>query len=291
MERLRPKELEEYGDFVEASVDKRVAAHKAGPNRERQDMFHFLLEAIDPDTKQPAFQDRRHLLAETRLLVVAGTDTTSEALCALLFYLAHNPEALAKAVSEVRSTFSSPSEIVYGPTLSRCKYLRACVDEVLRLSNPAPSELPREVLSGGITIDGSHYPAGTIVGCSSWSMGRNESVYGDAHTYRPERWIPTTGAEDEDSEARVRTIKKAFHPFSIGPFNCVGQNLAILELLLVSAKVMWSLDFRLAPVQGSGRNPQTTEDDRNHNHFEVKDVYLCLKDGPELQFRPRAESI
>lgn len=75
LERARKKPLKEYNDFIEASVDARIASHKSGTST-RRDMFHFLLTAVDPETNLPAFADRNRLLSEARLLVLAGTDTT-----------------------------------------------------------------------------------------------------------------------------------------------------------------------------------------------------------------------
>ena len=38
----------------------------------------------------------------------------------------------------------------------------------------------------------------------------------------------------------------AFNPFSIGPRNCIGKNLAYLEMRLILAKLIWN--FNLVPV-------------------------------------------
>jgi hypothetical protein len=44
-------------------------------------MLHFLLNAVDPETNLPAYSERRNLLVEARLLVLAGTDTSAGTLC------------------------------------------------------------------------------------------------------------------------------------------------------------------------------------------------------------------
>jgi cytochrome P450 len=295
-QRLLRRELKQYNAFIEDVVDNRIATYKAQQTKPdnpssasiRKDLFNFLLEAKDPKTHLPAFTVRDHLLSEARLLVLAGTDTTSTTLSALFFYLSHYPRVLAKLIEEIRSTFSSIDEVVYGPTLSKCKYLRACVDETLRMSFPAPSELSRVVLSGGAIIDGNAYPAGTIVGCPGFAIGWNEAVYGDANIFRPERWIPSSHPDTLNPEADVQKLRQCFHPFSIGPMNCAGQNLAMLELLLVSARTIWRTDLRLASGQsvGEGR-PQMGWGQRSPKQYIVKDAYLSLKDGPILQFRRR----
>ncbi|KAF1963425.1 cytochrome P450 [Byssothecium circinans] len=282
MERARKKAITEYNRFIEGSVDARIAAYKSGDSFSgRQDMFHFLLSAVDPDTNLPAFSDRDNLLSETRLLVLAGTDTTALVLTAIFFYLAHYPRVLSKLAAEVRITFDSADDIVLGSKLSGCRYLRACVDEALRLAPPAPGELPREVLPGGAIIDGHAYPAGTVVGCAGWAMGRDSSVYDDPDIYRPERWLANSATD-------VLKLKKAFHPFSIGSMNCAGQDLAMLELLLVTARIVWATELRLAPglTVGEGRK-ELGWGQQDPMQYIMKDSYLCIKDGPYLQFKPR----
>lgn len=285
-QRLLKQNMKDYTTFTETTVDNRIAAHKEGKRAEgdRKDMFYFLLTAIDPDTKRPAYSTRNKLLSESRLLIIAGSDTSSTVMTSVFFYLAHNTRTLAKLKHEVRSTFAKSSDIKIGSKLSGCKYLRACIDESLRMTHPVPSEMSRVVLPGGAIIDGTFYPPGTIVGCTGWSMGRDERGYGDAHTFRPERWI----ADEYHSEADIRKLRMDFHPFSMGRMNCAGQNLALLELTMTVAKTVWATEFRLAPgfTVGEG-DPSLGWGQRNQGEYMVTDAYLCSKDGPMLQFRPR----
>ena len=123
-------------------------------------------------------------------------------------------------MKEVRSTFDSADEIVGGPKLSSCKYLRARVDESMRMTPAGPSELSRTVLSGGQMINGELYPVDVTVGTSGWSSGRSDE-YGDPNVYRPERWIVNEEAGITATEvARMSTY---LQPFSAGWGNCVGQ--------------------------------------------------------------------
>jgi cytochrome P450 len=289
-EHIRDADMKAYNSFVSGCVDKRIAEHKAGVTSTRHDMFHFLLNAVDPDTKLPAFTRREELLAEARLLVLAGTDTSAGTLCGLFFYLSHNPRILAKLTTEIRSTFDSLEDIALGPKLSKCHYLRACIDEGLRIAPPAPGELPREVLTGGAKILDDFYPAGTIVGCGPWAMGRDAAVFGDPEVYRPERWIALSDPSFVNDEAQVRNLKKNFHPFSMGSGDCAGRNLAMLELLLVIARTLWNTDIMLAPgnTLGEGR-PELGWGQRRADNYIVKDSFLCLKDGPVLQFKRRSQ--
>ncbi|KAK7973279.1 hypothetical protein PG988_007413 [Apiospora saccharicola] len=277
----------QYNEFVYSSVTNRINQYREQKEKpgleQRQDMFHFLCEARDPDTGWVAY-DENNLRAESSLLIVAGSDTTSTALSGIFFYLTGDPQRLAKLTDEIRTTFSgSADEIVHGPKLQGCRYLAACIDEGMRLAPPGPCDLPREVLKGGI-----YYPPGTIVGTVPWADSRNEAVYdGDATVFRPERWI-VDEANGVTAESVVRR-RANFHPFTTGPGNCVGKNLAMAEILITVARTLHRLDIRRAPGSTlGGGSPEMGWGATDEKQLQLVDAYIALRQGPEVQFRKRA---
>lgn len=140
-------------------------------------------------------------------------------MSAVLFYLLHNPEWLARATEEVRSTFSSDDEILLGPTLSSCKELLACIDETQRLAPTAPNGPPRVADAGGITVDGHYLPQGTVVNSPIYHLQRQEAFFESPNNFQPDRWLINAATAAED-EARVKHQQKAFMPFHIGPRSC-----------------------------------------------------------------------
>lgn len=125
---VSPPGAKKYTQFVTDSVSKRLQLHeeqKSKPEEEqRQDLFYFLCNAVDPDTGNPAYTESQ-LRMEARLLVVAGSDTTAITLSAIFFYLTNDPFRFQKLVKEILDTFSSADEIVHSPKLSNCVYLRS----------------------------------------------------------------------------------------------------------------------------------------------------------------------
>ena len=160
---ISPPDIKAYFAFIEESVTARREAEEISEQLSedgkeiRHDMFHFLFQAVDPDTGKQAYS-RQELFAKANLLVIAGSDTTSVSLCSFFFYIVRKPGPYGKLVKEIRSTFDSVDEIGRGPKLSSCKYLRACVDETMRMTPAAPSELSRTVLAGGKIISGDFTP-------------------------------------------------------------------------------------------------------------------------------------
>ncbi|KAI0505420.1 cytochrome P450 monooxygenase-like protein [Xylaria bambusicola] len=286
---IAPPSAKHYDQFVQDSVTSRIAVYREQdkePEEEgRQDLFHFLAEARDPKTGTVAY-DENELRAESNLLLIAGSDTSSISLSGIFFYLTGNQLKLNKLMEEIRTTFQSLDDIVYGQRLRSCTYLRACIDEGMRLTPPGPSELPREVLSGGIEIKGEFYPAGTIVGTTNWANSRNPEVYEDPDVFRPERWIvdEATGVTKES----VARAKAAFHPFSSGPASCIGQNLAMAEIQITIARTLYQLDVRRAPGSTlGGGSPELGWGRTDPNQYQLVDAYISLREGPEVQFRRR----
>ncbi|KAF2744576.1 cytochrome P450 [Sporormia fimetaria CBS 119925] len=203
MAKFKPPEIKLYEHFTADAVAQRLARFRSGKD-ERQDMFHFICKAKDPETGLPAFSDR-DIIAEARLLTVAGSDTSSVGMTGALFFLAKYPERLEKLRREIDSVFGT-EEIVAGLKVKSCEYLRAVIDEVLRICPAGLAEMPREVLPGGIVINEEFYPAGTIVGTGVWCDNDNKEVYGDPEIFRPERWIPSP----ENPPEEISRIKAAF---------------------------------------------------------------------------------
>ncbi len=287
---ITPSDIKAYFQFIEESVAARRKVEESSdqPSKDgqgvREDMFHFLFQAKNPDTGEQAYS-QQELFAEANLLVVAGSDTTSISLSSFFFYIVGNSRPYEKLVKEIRSTFDSADEIVGGPKLSSCKYLRACVDESMRMTPAGPSELSRTVLAGGQIIDGELYPAGVTVGTSGWSSGRSDE-YGDPNVYRPERWIVNEEAGVTVKE--VARISTYLHPFSAGWGNCVGQNLAMLELLTTIARTLYRLDVKAAfgSTLGEG-SPELGWGRRDRKQFQLYDAYVSMRDGPMIQFKKR----
>lgn len=205
-----------------------------------------LKAASDPVTGDAL--SMKEILAESTTLCVAGADTTSTALAATFFYLASSPHAYNRLQQEVRKTFNSSDEIRTGPKLSKLTYLRACIEEALRMSPPAGSSLSREILNGGATVDGQALPAGTEAGVPIYAIHHNEKYFPQPFRYRPERWlhdeVSATGPSATDARA-------AFCPFSVGTRSCVGKGMAMIELSLTVAYAMYTLDFTLTSENNS----------------------------------------
>src|SRR6202000_1281149 len=134
----------------------------------------------------------------------------------------------------------SLEEIHSGRALDSCAYLHACIEEALRLSPAVAALLPREVMAGGIVIDGQHIPQGTVVGVPSYVVQHDQSTFPEPWKFKPERWIVGTTTSKED----LQRAREALCPFSLGSRGGIGKQLASLEMRLALVALLWAYDLR-----------------------------------------------
>ncbi|MCJ1385613.1 hypothetical protein MMC17_008736 [Xylographa soralifera] len=273
------KDMIRYKSFSKLQSDERIKS-----TVDTKDVFSFLLNSQDPET-DCAFT-LPELVSEAGLLITAGSETTAAGIASTLFYLLHNPTDLEQAQMEVRTRFQRFSDIHSGPALSSLTYLRACVDESLRLAPGVPSILPREVLPGGILIDGVYIPPGIDVGVPHYAIHHNERYYPDSFAFQPARWI--AGSVPGVTVESVAHAQAAFCAFSIGPRSCVGKAMAYKELMLVLASVLFLYDMRLSDGETVGEgHPSLGKARCRRSEFQMLDRFVAKVDGPLVEFKLR----
>lgn len=239
--------------FVNDVVRRKVKGDSEKDGAVDSSVFAQLRQSKDSQTG--ATLTTSELASESTTLMFAGTDTTAAALAAIFYQLAENQDSLKLATEEVRAKFPAGTSLKGGPSLSECTFLRACIDESLRLHPPAGSALWREALDGGAVVDGEFIPAGLDVGVSLYAIQRNEAYF-----QKPDRFDPL----------RADALRPAFNPFSVGPRGCLGKALAVRELMLVVARVLQTMDVtRDGPLS-----------------FEAYDHISATTHGPRLVFHP-----
>ncbi|KAH8898035.1 cytochrome P450 [Thozetella sp. PMI_491] len=200
---------------------------------------------------------------QIKTFLFAGHDTTSIVLQWTFYELSRTPRVLAALREELNDLFGIDPDprIVRGALLARgdeliqrMTYTSAVIKEILRLYPPAGSarmaprgsktmlSLPghREVCIDGLVV----YNSATII-------QRDERVYGStANEFVPERWLETAGTTEKqitgDSQSREEgggIPPGAWRPFERGPRNCIGQELANIELRVILACTVRRYNF------------------------------------------------
>lgn len=78
-----------------------------------------------------------------------------------------------------------------------------------------------------------------------YALNHDPSLFPDPDNFRPERFLPATPADSSNSQAALTTFPPtAFRPFEHGPRNCIGQDLALLEIKIVLVLTLRAFDVR-----------------------------------------------
>ena len=207
-----------------------IGERRAGKDREG-DLLAMLIHARDEETGEGMSDEQ--LRDEVMTLLLAGHETTANALTWTWHLLAANPECRAKLEEELERVLEGRT-----PTLEdyrSLEYTGRVIDESMRLLPPGwlfgRSPIEDDVV-GGFAV-----PAGTLVMISSYITHRHPDFWPDPERFDPDRFLPSR------CESRHPF---AYFPFSGGPRGCIGRGFALLELRLLVAQV--AQRFRLEAV-------------------------------------------
>ncbi|PVI02281.1 cytochrome P450 [Periconia macrospinosa] len=178
-------------------------------------------------------------VSESVDILVAGSDTTAYSLAVGFFHICSRPEIKKRLVETLQKAFPDPARINGLKAMEELPYLNACTKESVRVAKASPGRLPRIVPPGThFVVDGKVVPPGTTVGMSAYTMHNSKELWGpDATEFNPDRWL----APDS------KTLDQYMVAFSKGTRSCMGQNLALAEILVTFAVLFRNFDFTLSP--------------------------------------------
>ncbi|QRW20644.1 cytochrome P450 family protein [Rhizoctonia solani] len=167
-------------------------------------------------------QDESVIKDEIINILVAARDTTATTLTFAVYILAENPAIMSRLRDEITGRLGTSNH----PTpddLKEMKYLRAVINETLRLFPAVPVNVRAAAKSTVLHINGKRYyiPAGTRMTWSTLMMHRRKDP--DADNFDPDRWL------DDRLKKYVTPNPFIFLPFNAGPRICLGQQFAYNE--------------------------------------------------------------
>ncbi|KAJ5190082.1 hypothetical protein N7472_009096 [Penicillium cf. griseofulvum] len=171
------------------------------------------------------------------IFMTAGSETNATLLCGCLYYAMHDRQVWTKLSTEIRTEFSQEAAMT-NARLQALPYLNAVIEEALRIYSVVPSTFPRRTSPDGATIAGKFVPGDFAIGINGYAAAMSEINFVCPTEFHPERWLGDPRFERDD--------KKAHQPFSTGPRNCLGKNMAMAFARLAVARFMWNFDAQLA---------------------------------------------
>lgn len=222
--------LEVVDSFAREVIEKRREEMAKG--EEHQDLLsRFMLTSTPLEDKA-----LRDIVLN---FVIAGRDTTAQALSWTFYMIMTHPRVEQKLLEEIERHVEKTD--LY-ESIKSMTYAHAVFYEVLRLYPSVPLN-QKFALADDVWPDGTHIKKGDYVLWCPYAQGRSEKVWGpDAKLFRPERWIGDNGELKRETQGQW----PAFHA---GPRVCLGQNLATLEALVAISFLLKRYKFSLVPDQ------------------------------------------
>ncbi len=215
-----------------------IAERRADPT-DRGDLLSMLLSSEDQ-----ASEDEEARMTDTQVrdecltILLAGHETTANALTFALWLLAHHPEEQDLLAEETRATLQgrTPTAADY-PNLPRAERIFA---EALRLYPPV--WVTARTAAQPYELNGLPIPKGAILVAPQYAVHRDPRFWPDPNRFNPARFTP---------EAKITRPKFAYFPFGAGGRQCIGEGLAWMEGVLALATMAQHWRFT-PPASGPG---------------------------------------
>jgi cytochrome P450 len=219
---------------VDDTVWNVIHERQRSPGRD-DDLLGLLLSVRDEEGRPLPL---RRVRDEACTFMLAGHETTANALSWMWYLLALNHTARERMLAEVDEVFAPPTRD-RRPTMAdvdRLPWTTACFLEAMRVFPPA-WVIPRECVADDV-IDGHRIRKGSVVIIPIHALHNDGRYWADPEVFDPERFLP------ENAKAHHRS---AYLPFGAGRRVCAGKSFAVIEGTLVTALLSRHFTYELVP--------------------------------------------
>ncbi|KAG5730825.1 Cytochrome P450 67, partial [Termitomyces sp. T112] len=229
------KAFREHAKKCAIARKKRGSPHK--------DLFHHLIDEDGVASIPPTVVE---VVSDGGLAIIAGADTTSSAITNLVYFLLTNPNTYKRLQEEIDTLGDNVMDYAKQAHLP---YLTAALNESLRLYPPILSGSQRYTETGK-AIGPYYVPGGTSTFVPFFCLHRDPRYFSPhPNEFLPERWLSAEQQSRLEPEvfkdpSLTITDQAAFIPFSVGPSNCVGKNLAWMEMRMLVCLLMQRYEMR-----------------------------------------------
>lgn len=231
----RHETLRQQGDAILLRHIRTRRAVRSGS----EDMLQLLLDARYEDSGEGMSDEQ--ILSESMQLLVAGHETSANALSWTLYLLARNPASRLRVVAELEAVLKGRH--LETSHIAHLHFTNRVLEEALRLY--PPFWMVDRIAIEDDEVAGMHIPAGTTVIAFIYGAQHSHNHWRDPELFRPDRF------EDEPP---------GFHhlPFGAGPRRCVGAGYARLQMLMILSSFLRDFEFELATGTDISTAPMLT---------------------------------
>jgi cytochrome P450 len=227
----RNRRIQQSIRTLDGVVQQMITEHRR-LGSDTDDLLSLLVLARDEETGEG--MNDRQVRDEVMTLLLAGHETTSNALTWTWYLLSQHPDVESRLHAELERVLGGRIPMV--EDLPRLVYTRMVLEEALRLYPPAVG-FNRKALADD-EVGGYVVPANTLIWLSPYTTHRHPDFWEDPDVFDPERFSP---------ERAAGRPHFAHFPFGGGPRLCIGSNFARMEAELILATIAQRYQLRLLP--------------------------------------------
>ena len=229
------RRFRQAGEEIKAILERIIQAYmdrQQGPLEDDYSIMGHLL--------RHQYRNHRQRVQDMNTFITAGHETTSHTLTMMIISVCRNPEVKRKLQAELDGAIrgSARHNKEHFPSVSELRtlpYLSMCINEAMRLHPTIGAGSKRCPLSD-IEYEGMRIPKGSTCTLHYYSIFRPHWL-DRRDEFVPERWA--------SDAPHVQQLKEMIIPFAVGSRNCIGQNLAKVELVMIAAYLMRFFDIEL----------------------------------------------
>ncbi|KAI9926158.1 hypothetical protein MW887_004621 [Aspergillus wentii] len=228
-----------YSGFFKWCADEIESKKKRWNSEEYpQDVVSWLLKAfVEKDVSAAPTEDCLH--EDSRVVIVAGSETTATTLANALFHLAKYPAVLAKLQHLLDEAMpGGPDDWDY-KKIKDMSFIDDIINETLRLRPAVMTGGYRVTPPQGIQVDEVYIPGDVNVFVPVQCIQTDERYYKQSKQFIPERW--------DERKQELGTEGAPFLPFLLGPYVCPGKNLAMMSLRISISTLAQKYNITFAP--------------------------------------------
>jgi cytochrome P450 len=210
----------------------RVIRERKESKERHDDLLGMYMEMKDEETGET--MSDALLRDELVTLVLAGHETTANALTFVLYLLSQHPDVLRTLENEVSSVLGNRAPAL--SDLPKMPYTQQVIEEVMRLYPPAWC-MERQAIDED-AVNGFRIPKGAIIGVAPWVTHRLPRLWPNPEGFDPSRF---------SKEEKEKRHKHAYLPFGSGPRTCIGNAFAMMEMQLILPMIVQRHRLDLVP--------------------------------------------
>ncbi|KAK7718862.1 hypothetical protein SLS57_005972 [Botryosphaeria dothidea] len=225
------------GFFSWCAAEIKAKQKQWDPEQYPQDIVSWLLKAyVEKDTSASPTEEALH--EDSRVVIIAGSETTATTLTSILYFLAKHPAVYRKLQSHVDAAIPTAADWTYEKVKS-ITYIDDIINETLRLKPALMTGGYRVTPPQGLQIDEQYIPGDTNVFVPVQLIQTDDRYWKRAAEFVPERF--------GEKRIEMETDGAPFIPFALGAYQCPGKNLAMISMRIVLSRIAQQFDVSFAP--------------------------------------------